>query len=74
MIKIKLKASEKIKILAKREKMTLQELAVRIGISRQSLHKKMAKNNFTEDEITEIARILGIEIVCVFRYPDGTEI
>lgn len=69
-----LSIGEKIKILLGRKNMTLAQLAEKTGQSRQNLSNKMSRDNFTEQEAKEIASVLGVEFVCAFRFPDGTEI
>ena len=71
---MKLSVSEKVKILAKREKTPLSVIAGKMKISRTCLQRKLAQNALTENDMNEIAKIFDIELVCMFRYPDGTEI
>ncbi len=52
---------EKIKIVMKRRGMTITTLAEKTGQTRQNLSNKLARDNFTEKEITEIARALDCE-------------
>ncbi|NLH01935.1 MAG: helix-turn-helix transcriptional regulator [Clostridiales bacterium] len=54
---------EKIEILLKRRGMTMAELAEKTGQSRQNLSNKMARDNFSEKDATEMAKALG----CTFR-------
>ena len=55
-------ASEKIRILAKRQKMSLGELADALNQSRQNLSNKMSRDNFSIRELEEIAAALGCEL------------
>lgn len=52
---------EKIKIIAKRRGLTITQLAEKTGQTRQNLSNKLARDNFTEKEITEIAEALDCE-------------
>lgn len=52
---------EKIKIVLKRRRMTISQLAEMTGQSRQNLSNKLTRNNFTEKEIAEIAQALNCE-------------
>jgi transcriptional regulator with XRE-family HTH domain len=69
-----LTVSEKIRILARRNKMTLGSIADALGESRQNFSNKLHKNNFSELEICAIAAALGAEVSIVFKLPDGTDI
>lgn len=69
---MKLTVGEKIKVIMKRQNVSMTELAERIGQSRQNLSNKMARDNFTEKDMREIATALGYEVVVEFKSPDGT--
>lgn len=58
--------SEKIRLLLRRRKMTITELAARLHLSRQSVTKKLKDNHFTVAELQNIAAILGCEIEILF--------
>ena len=55
-------ASEKIRILAKRQKMSLGELADALNQSRQNLSNKMSRDNFSVKELEAIASALGCDL------------
>lgn len=59
---MEMSASEKIRILAKRQKMSLGELADALNQSRQNLSNKMSRDNFSIRELEEIAAALGCEL------------
>lgn len=60
--------SEQIRILlVKCGKVTQVELASRLGISRQSLSKKMKNNSFTVNDLEKIAEAVGCSLVIEFR-------
>ena len=58
--------SEKIRLLLRRRKMTITELAARLHLSRQSVTKKLKDNHFTVAELQNIAAVLGCEIEILF--------
>ena len=56
-----LTTSEKVKIILKRRKMTMGDLAEKTGQTRQNLSNKMSRDNFSEKEIRELAAALDCE-------------
>lgn len=56
-----LTVAEKIRVLLTRRDMNLYELSDALDISRQNLSNKMKRNNFTENDIKEIANVLGCD-------------
>lgn len=50
---------EKLKIILKRRKITITELAETLGTSRQNLSNKLSRDNFQEKEMIEIANALN---------------
>lgn len=71
---MELSIAEKIKILMKRQGMTMGDLADATGQSRQNLSNKMSRDNFSQKECTELAEALGVKYVCYFEMNDGTRI
>ena len=65
--------SEKIKILLGRRNMTLGTLAESTSQSRQNLSNKMARDNFTQDELKKIAEALGCKYKSTFVLLDTNE-
>lgn len=65
--------AEKIKILLGRRNMTLGSLAEKTGQSRQNLSNKLARNNFSENELKKIAKALNCEYRSTFYLPDTQE-
>lgn len=63
---------EKMKVLLKRQNMTISDLADKIGTSRQNLTNKFSRDNFPEKEIRDIAKILNCEYDGIFTMQDGT--
>ena len=54
-----LSVAEKIRLIMKRQKITMGDLAEASGQTRQNLSNKMTRGNFTEKDITELAAALG---------------
>lgn len=60
--------SEQIRVLmVKCGKVTQVELASRLGISRQSLSKKMRNNSFTVNDLEKIAEAVGCSLTIEFQ-------
>ena len=66
--------SEKIRILIKRKKVTISELANLIGTSNQNLSNKLTRDNFSEKELQQIAEILGCKFEGFFVFENGEQI
>lgn len=49
---------EKVKVVLKRRKMTIADLATMLDTSRQNLTNKLSRDNFQEKEMIEIAQKL----------------
>lgn len=45
-----LTVSEKVRVLLDRKKMTVGDLADRLGVTRQNLSNKLTRNNFAEND------------------------
>lgn len=69
-----LSIGEQVKIIMKRQGVTLTQLAEALGQSRQNLSNKMARDNFTESETKAMAAVLGCNVTITFTLPDGTTI
>ncbi len=65
-----LTTGEKIKIVLKRRGLTMGDLADRTGQTRQNLSNKMARDNFSEKEIKEMAAALDCEYEAFFVMRD----
>jgi len=66
--------SEKIRILIKRKKMTITELASLIGTTNQNLSNKLARDNFSEKELQQIAAALECRFEGFFVFDDGDRV
>ena len=67
--------TERIRILlVKRGNMSEAELARKLGVSPQNLNNKMKRDNFTENDLREIAAALNCEFEVSFKLNDTGEI
>ena len=66
--------AEKLRLIMKRQNMTMGELAEASGQTRQNLSNKMTRGNFTEKDIESLASALVCSVKISFILPDGTEI
>ena len=64
----------KIKLAETYAKITEAELARRLGKTSQAFGQRMKTGKFSSAELEEIAKALGADFICKFRFPDGTEI
>lgn len=69
-----LSVAEKIRLIMKRQKMTMGELAEASGQTRQNLSNKMTRGNFTEKDIAALAAALGCTVEIRFITRDGEEV
>ncbi len=65
---------EKLRILIKRKKVTISELATLIETSNQNLSNKLTRDNFSEKELQQIADALGCKFEGYFIFDDGDKI
>lgn len=71
---MKMTVAEKIRVLMKRQGMSMSELAEATGQTRQNLSNKMNRDNFSEKEIEAIATALGCTVQIKFIAADGAEL
>lgn len=71
---MELTVAEKIRLIMKRQNMTMGDLASASGQTRQNLSNKMTRGNFTEKDIAGLATALGCSVAINFTLPDGSEI
>lgn len=65
---------QKITIARDIANITQAQLAERLGISPQSLSKRLKTGKFTDKELENIATILGCEYRAGFYFPDGSKV
>ena len=70
---MELTAKDKIKIILDRRNMTLTQLANATGQSRQNMSNKMSRNNFTEQDLQQIATALNCTFNATFKMNDTGE-
>lgn len=63
--------SEKIRMVTKRNNMTITALASGMGISRQYLARKLNNNEFTLKELEKIAEVTGCSVEYTFVTSNG---
>lgn len=63
---------EKLRLIMKRQGVTMGQLAEATGQSRQNLSNKMSRDNFSEREIHAMAAALGCRVSIEFSLPDDT--
>lgn len=66
--------SEKIKILLVKNKMNVSDLARSLNSSPQNLYHKLKRDNFSENELHEIAQVLNARVDIKFIMNNGDEI
>jgi transcriptional regulator with XRE-family HTH domain len=71
---MEISVAEKIRLIMKRQNMTMGDLATASGQTRQNLSNKMTRGNFTEKDIENLATALGCKAEIRFTLPDGSEI
>ena len=69
-----LTTAEKIRIILKRNSMTVSRLAELTGQSRQNLTQKLDRNNFGESELRELAEKMGVRYESYFVLEDGDKL
>lgn len=62
--------SLKIKMILLERKMTIKELAEKLGTSSPNLSGKLARDNFSEKELRVIAEVLNCEFDGIFTFKD----
>lgn len=71
---LQITVAEKIRLIMKRNGLTMGDLADATGQTRQNLSNKMTRGNFSERDIIALAKALGCNVDIKFTLPDGTEI
>jgi len=71
---MQLENDEKIRLLCSRQNMTLSQLAEGLGTTAQNLSNKLSRNNFSENDLKEIAKVLNCEFVSYFLLENGEKL
>ena len=66
--------SDVIRILCKKQNISVAELGRRIGQSRQNLYKKLSRDTLSLDEIMQISDELGVKFEQTFTLPDREQL
>lgn len=66
--------AKKIKILLAEKEMNMSDLANLLNTSQPNLSKKMKLDNFRENELLEIAELIGVTYEAKFILEDGRTI
>lgn len=66
--------TEKIKILLVKRNLSAAQLADKIGTTPQNLYNKFKRDNFSEKELAEIAKVLNCCFIGNFKMNDTSEI
>lgn len=62
---------QKIIIACDKAGLTITELAKRMGMSQQTLSSRLKTGKFTQEELEEMAKILGCKYQSAFLFLDG---
>lgn len=65
--------AEKVRILLVKRKITVTDLAKRLGMSQSNLSNKLSRDNFNEKELQEIAETLNCDLDIRFTLRDTGE-
>lgn len=65
--------AEKVRILLVKRKITVTDLAKRLGMSQSNLSNKLSRDNFSEKELLEIAEALNCDLDIRFTLRDTGE-
>ena len=65
---------QKIKSACAIAGMNESRLAENLGTSKSAFNQRMKRGKFSPEELEDIARAMGAELVLKFRFKDGTEI
>lgn len=65
---------QKIKACCDISDITLTELANKLGMSQQNFSKRLKVGKFKQDELEQIASILGCKYTSSFVYPNGSKV
>lgn len=66
--------AEKIKIILLKRKMSVKDLSEKLNCTSQNLSGKFKRDNFSENELKEIAEKLNCEFIGSFKMLDTDEI
>lgn len=59
---MRLSFSEQMRVIMNRRGVSVQELADRLGVSRQNVNQRLKRDNFTLDEMEKYAAAVGCSV------------
>lgn len=65
---------QKVRLACDKSGITMTEIGEKMGTSQQNFSKRVVKGKFTQEEMQQIAEILGAKWYSGFEFPDGTKI
>lgn len=68
-----LTAGEKIRVILKRRNMTIKDLARILETAQSNISDKLKRDNFTENDLKQIAAALNCDYEAVFTLKDTNE-
>jgi lambda repressor-like predicted transcriptional regulator len=71
---LRMKTSDLVRELCKKQHISLAELSRRIGQTPQNLNKKLKRDTLSVDELKQIADAVGVDFDLGFVLPDGSKI
>ena len=71
---ISITLQQKIKVACELANMSMTELGNKVGMSQQSISKRVKTGKFTQEELEAIAHALGCEYKSGFYFPDGNKV
>ena len=63
-----------VKMAMAYKRVIVDELARRLGTTREALRQRLSRETLKPQDLEKIAEVLGAEFVMTFRFPDGKEI
>lgn len=71
---INITLQQKIRVACELANMSMTELGNKIGMSQQSISKRIKTGKFTQEELEQIAHALGCEYRSGFYFPNGDKV
>lgn len=69
---MRLSFSEQMRVIMNRRGVSVQELADRLGVSRQNVNQRLKRDNFTLDEMEKYAAAVGCSVnIEITEPPEG---
>ena len=71
---MEINTQEKIKRAMKKAKISQKDIAAHFGVTSGAFSQRLKTGKFSEEELKEIAKILGAKYFSGFEFPDGEKI